>query len=79
MQLKKQFEIIWTLRSFAWIQEALDVQNLIKCVVLPVALVSLYTFAFPIDSSMLSFKKVVGVTTVHKQSPHVDRGGILQQ
>lgn len=77
MKLKKQFENIWTLRSFAWIQAALDVQNLIECVVLPVALVSLYTF--PIDSFMLSFKKVVGVTTVHKQSPHVDRGGNLQQ
>lgn len=30
-------------------------------------------------SSMLSFKKVVGVTRVRKQSPHVDSGGILLQ
>lgn len=50
----------------------------LKFVVLPVALASLYTLAFPIGISVLSFKKVVGVTTVRKQSPHVDRGGILQ-
>ncbi|CAM4654737.1 unnamed protein product [Leuciscus chuanchicus] len=30
------------------------------------------------NDTVLSFKKAVGVTIVRKQSPHVDRGGILQ-